>query len=455
MKRIISFLVLFLIITSSAEAQVSQFVFITEPQTVPVSTQSGTITVQSQNAGGVSEDITETHDLVFTSTSPTGQFFSTTGNPVSTTMSKNTANKNFLYQDSTLGTYTLTVTATGRTSLQSFSANQQITVGGESSSSSNSTTTVEQTSTTTTTNESGPTQVNTAGSAHSSPAPLSSTENKIEFEVSAGRDRLTAVGNPVIFVASPTKLQNLSEQAITYKWSFGDGSTLLGKTVTHNYRHAGDYAVVLNAYGSDKQAVSRIDVKVISPSILLHRVSDGIEIENKSGSEINLGGWSIASNNKSFVIPEDTLVSTGKRVVFADETTGINSANIVLSNPIKKIIANLEVDSGSSEVVTTFPEIKLSEIQTKINEVKMTLNNISPTIPSDNTKAASVQKVEVVTKQPEQERQEAQDVPDKDSSQLANVIEVFEAPKDPGLISSIFSWPVRGFNFIRHLFVEN
>src|SRR3989344_5409903 len=304
MKRLISVPITFFLMASTASAQVSQFVFITEPQTVSIGVSSETITIQSQNSQGVSENITETHDLVFTSISPTGQFFNTSGNPVSTTMSKNTANKNFLYQDSTVGTYTLTITATGRTSLQSFSASQQITIGGESSSSSNSTTTNEQTS----------------------------TENKIEFEVSAGRDRLTVVGNPVIFIASPTKLQNLSEQAITYKWSFGDGTTLLGKTVTHNYRHAGNYAIVLNAYGSDKQAVSRINVKVILPLISLQRVSDGIEIENKSGSEINLGGWSLANNNKSFIIPEDTLVSTGTRVVFADETTGINSADITLSN---------------------------------------------------------------------------------------------------------------------------
>ena len=434
MKRLISVPITFFLMASTASAQVSQFVFITEPQTVSIGVSSETITIQSQNSQEVSENITETHDLVFTSISPTGQFFNTSGNPVSTTMSKNTANKNFLYQDSTVGTYTLTITATGRTSLQSFSASQQITIGGESSSSSNSTTTNEQTSTETTTDQSSSSQTNTANSAHSSPAPLSSTENKIEFEVSAGRDRLTAVGNPVIFIASPTKLQNLSEQAVTYKWSFGDGTTLLGKTVTHNYRHAGNYAIVLNAYGSDKQAVSRINVKVILPLISLQRVSDGIEIENKSGSEINLGGWSLANNNKSFIIPEDTLVSTGTRVVFADETTGINSADITLSNPIKKIIT------------TTLPEINLGEIQAKINEVKVALNNISPALQGDNTKIASVQKVEVVTKQLEQEEQEKSEILEKDSNQLANVIEVFEAPERQGFLSSIFS-------FVKRLFV--
>ena len=112
MKRLISVPITFFLMASTASAQVSQFVFITEPQTVSIGVSSETITIQSQNSQGVSENITETHDLVFTSISPTGQFFNTSGNPVSTTMSKNTANKNFLYQDSTVGTYTLTITAT-------------------------------------------------------------------------------------------------------------------------------------------------------------------------------------------------------------------------------------------------------------------------------------------------------------------------------------------------------
>src|SRR3989344_3426644 len=127
MRRFIFILIASLLFSYTVEADtVTQFVFTTEPQTIGVSVASETITVQSQNSSGLSEDITETHDVIFTSTSPTGQFISTSGNPVTTTMSKNTSNKNFLYKDPTAGTHTLQITATGRTSLQSYSVSQQI-----------------------------------------------------------------------------------------------------------------------------------------------------------------------------------------------------------------------------------------------------------------------------------------------------------------------------------------
>ena len=93
-----------------------------------------------------------------------------------------------------------------------------------------------------------------------------------------------------------------------------------------------------------------------------------------------------------------------------------------------------------------FPQTVCQEIQAKINEVKVALNNISPALQGDNTKIASVQKVEVVTKQLEQEEQEKSEILEKDSNQLANVIEVFEAPERQGFLSSIFS-------FVKRLFV--
>ena len=311
-------------------------------------------------------------------------------------------------------------------------------------------TTTDQTATTTeqTTNDTTSSSYQTSSnvtSAHSSPAPLSSTENKIEFEVSAGRDRLTAVGNPVVFVASPTKLQNLSEQAITYKWSFGDGATFLGKTVTHNYRHAGDYAVVLNAYGSDKQAVSRINVRVISPSILLHRISDGVEIENKSGSEINLGGWSITSSNKSFVIPEDTLVSNGKKVVFAYETTGMMEGDITLLNPMKKSLAVIQTPVSNTGGLPTVTSDNLQNIQAKLNEVKETLARISPA--PKVVQVAKLSSSVLISPEPKEVNSNVSE----DTTQTAVV---FEAPASRSLVSTIFSWPVRGFNLIKRLFIE-
>jgi hypothetical protein len=124
--------VLFLL-SGRVYADVSKFSFTTDPQTVSPDTPSSIITVQSQDAAGASLNIPNTMFVTFTSTSPTGQFYSnTTGTTLvmPVTMAKNSQNKNFYYKDSVLGTYTLEADVAlvkGGTTL--FTAQQQIIIG--------------------------------------------------------------------------------------------------------------------------------------------------------------------------------------------------------------------------------------------------------------------------------------------------------------------------------------
>ncbi len=444
MKKII--ITLFVLVSyftsfpSIVYADVTRFSFITEPQTIGVNISSETITIQSQNSSGLSEDITETADIVFTSTSATGQFLSTSGNPVSTTMSRNTANKNFLYKDGTAGTYTITITATGRTSLSTFTASQQIVVGESSSQTSNSTST-EESEVATSTPAPTPVVIN---SAHSSPVPLSDTENKMEFEVSAGRSRLVMVGSPIFFTATPTRLQNIAERSISYEWSFGDGAIDKGLTVGHSYNFPGEYSVVLNAYASDKQAVSRTLVKVVSPVFVLLKVSGGVEILNKSAFEVNLENWNLSGGGRSFTFPKDTIISSGNTIIFADNVTGITGDNIKITNPKGKLFG--EIQSVLS--TTTKPDqMDLISIQNKITEIKAEIAKINPEPKVSNI---SVKQVKIIPVKNDVQQEKLSN----DSDQLANTIQIFEGPKKQGIISSLFSWPIKSIDFIRGLFIE-
>ena len=114
--------------TAYAE-EVSSFSFITKPQTVLPSTLSKEIKIQSQNKNGVLESVSETFDLNFNSTSPTGLFLGSTGKPVSRTMAKGTGNRTFYYKDSSIGDFVITVIAIGRDSKESFKVSQNITIG--------------------------------------------------------------------------------------------------------------------------------------------------------------------------------------------------------------------------------------------------------------------------------------------------------------------------------------
>lgn len=95
---------------------ITQINFTTSPQTINSDVVSATLSTQTQNASGLLEQVSETTKLILNSSSPTGQFSSNSANWHSVaelTMSKNSANRNFYYRDSTAGVHTLTVSAQG------------------------------------------------------------------------------------------------------------------------------------------------------------------------------------------------------------------------------------------------------------------------------------------------------------------------------------------------------
>lgn len=56
-------------------------------------------------------------------------------------------------------------------------------------------------------------------------------------------DSLTA---PRTFKFKGFSIHNPNDEVLYYRWTFGDGSSALGREVTHTYNHGGDYQVCLN-----------------------------------------------------------------------------------------------------------------------------------------------------------------------------------------------------------------
>jgi hypothetical protein len=182
-------------------------------------------------------------------------------------------------------------------------------------------------------------------------------------------------------------------------------------------------------------------VKVISPEISISKVSGGLSVTNKSKTEFNLEGWRINSNNKDFVFPKDTIILAGKTIIFDDKVTGIYTENISIQNPLGKILAT----TNYVNIATT---TNIVSIQNQINEVKDKLVKISSTKVSSST----VKKVVKIAQKPEIKKVEAEKNIEK-TGEVANVVEVFKAPEKRS-VSGVLAWPARGFNFIKHLFVE-
>ncbi|MFA7216622.1 MAG: PKD domain-containing protein [Candidatus Paceibacterota bacterium] len=462
MKKIIFIsLLVFLSNFSILLAETSQFVFSTDPQTIKPGEISGTITVQSQNSSGISEPISETNDLIFTSTSGTGEFLNSSGNPVSTTMSKNTSNRTFYYRDSSEGSFTLTVKATGRDSQKSFTATQNITI-------SSTAVVVEETNDGDSTESDSETDssVDTSSSAHSSPAPLNSTKEKVSFEVSAGRDRLATVGNSIAFKAVPVKSTGIDSSNISYGWSFGDGSTGTGISPSHSYEFPGEYIVVLNAGISDYQGVSRLKVKVVAPVVSISKIDGGLEVYQTSGAEINLGDWYLKSGVKQFIIPKDTLLPTGKKIIFSDKLTGLYSAKIELYNPLGQLFAEYGMEANLEDKPSSFisepQDLSLSDVEREVNKIQLALNEISPQVVTQSIVAYAPPPVLTPSKSqtpqtPPAPKSVLSNIPapvfspssTTPENLVANSFEVFVAPEEKGMVSKIFSWPMKGFSFVK------
>ncbi|MDO8728759.1 MAG: PKD domain-containing protein [bacterium] len=352
-----SLLVLFLLVMFpiASHAEVSKVVFTTEPQTVKPGEISGTITIQLQNSAGSLDKAAETVDVEFLSSSVSGAFLSPSSeNPVTKTISTGSANKNFRYRDSTNGTFTITINATGRTSGQIWSANQAITISNVLPASTTTTVSAEESSSTTSSSGNQESSSSSSGfsSSHYGAAVLSSLKNSPGFEVNAGRNRLGTAGSPLEFKVE-TNIDYTNNSI--FVWNFGDGSEGVGEIVNHTYTYPGEYVLVLNVSGPKGKAVSRANVKIVNPEFVVTHVSkERIEITNNSKSEVSLFGRALVTKDQIFAFPKDTIMKPGQKISFGANVTGLTPS---------------EQSEISLMIVGT--EFKLQEIMIKVEEQRL------------------------------------------------------------------------------------
>jgi len=340
---------------SAATSSISNLVFTTDARTVLPGVVSDSITVQTQNASGASEEVDETNDVTFTSSSPTGLFLNSSGNPVTTTMSKNTSSRTFYYKDSATGTFTLSVSVKGRTTGTTFSASQQVAVGAApavtsgttTATSTSGTTTATSTPTTdTATTTTVTTSVATNTSAHSDGSDISNFKSKIEFGVDAGRDRIITVNAPIKFDAEVGNFSENLYARVACDWSFGDGLSASGKSVDHVYAFPGTYNLVLNATIGETKVVDRMTVTVVEPQLSVASVVRGprgyVEIENSGETEVNLQSFKVRSGEENFIFAPDTIMSPHSKTKFPFAFSSNTTGTVSLIYPEGEVAATLE-----------------------------------------------------------------------------------------------------------------
>lgn len=289
-------LLFFALIAEFVYAAADRLVFITSPQSIEPGVLSEVLTVQVQSNSGEAEKVGETFDIQFTSSSATGEFLNSGGQPVSTVMAKNSSNRNFYYRDSAVGQHAITVVITGRESGAVLEAAQMIGVG------------VSVDGTASADSETGDDIVAAKRSAHHSPEELTTLEARENIKIGAGRPRVVAVNAPVWFKAAVTGTSAKAKVS----WSFGDGGSRRGRSVQYVYRWPGTYTVVATVRDGESEISSRTTVEVFEPSIRLVTDQRGaVVLNNQSNYEINLGGWSVEYDHRRAMFASNTIVPPG------------------------------------------------------------------------------------------------------------------------------------------------
>lgn len=348
--------------------------FTTDVRQISAGQISEAITIQSQNSTGAPEKVDETNDITFVSSSNTGEFLGSTGNPVTTTMSKNTSSRTFYYRDSTEGEHTLTVTIKGRDTGKEFTTSQKIFIGDNYNTDEN----VNQNEDTDQSDDEEDVSIQSSSdnsSTHSSQSVLSTYKKKVKLSLDAGRKRTVTVNTPIDFVAYSNKDSGSLENK--YIWSFGDGSSISGKEATHTYMFPGDYIVVLNAFDRENDgpdnAVARTEVKVVVPEVVLLSAKSGskgyVDIKNNSKNEINIGGWILNDGENNMVLARDTILK-GKMNIRVPISFKKYSENISLYYPNTEIFSTISYDNIDNGLADSEKEKVIVEMIKQIEELK-------------------------------------------------------------------------------------
>ncbi len=174
-------------------------------------------------------------------------------------------------------------------------------------------------------------------SAHDSPEDISAYDDGANsLSISAGRERLSYVGVPVLFSAKHKALASFPWSSCDVSWSFGDGFSANSGEVSHTYKHPGIYAVILSAHCGDMSATARTAVKVLVPNLSLAISADAaIEVTNRGSSEINLGGWKLQSDAGQFSFPRNTILAPEGTITLSREDMAwpLRFQDIFLANP--------------------------------------------------------------------------------------------------------------------------
>lgn len=202
-------------------------------------------------------------------------------------------------------------------------------------------------------------------SSSNTPATSQGSSFPVEPQIfaDAGGNRNVIVGADTLFEGKSLGLKKEPLDGARYVWNFGNGETKEGQNVLHYYGYPGEYVVMLNVSSGEYSASDRIIVNAYPAELVISKIeNDFVEIHNESDRELNLSWWQIQSGNERFMIPKDTIILSGKKLIFSSDVTELDtsvkeSVSLLYPNGAKAVsFEQIKIPQKVVVIKTTSPQ---------------------------------------------------------------------------------------------------
>jgi hypothetical protein len=188
------------------------------------------------------------------------------------------------------------------------------------------------------------------------------------FAKITAQTKTVSVGAATTFAGRVWGLKKEPIENARMVWAFGDGASAEGTSVSHTYYYPGEYTAILDASSGYYAASDRVRIVAVVPTLALTTGGDEahsfITLENRGSNELDLSGWQIMAQEKTFTIPKSTFIGARKTLTFASEVTGLatpqgssaslrfpNGTAATLQGEVKAMSANKEPIVEAGEVL--------------------------------------------------------------------------------------------------------
>jgi hypothetical protein len=170
----------------------------------------------------------------------------------------------------------------------------------------------------------------------------------------AGANQNAVMEVPLHFSARATIKGGAVDPSVHISWGFGDGSSAEGDAVEKIYPYAGTYLVVVTA--TDGLATGRDEFIVTVRPVhvrVLGIPGTGIMIANDASERLDLSGWLLSADARSFHIPSGTVILPKASVLFPSTITNLSTTfDVALAYPDSTVVARYPLPISVVPVVT-------------------------------------------------------------------------------------------------------